>query len=133
MTKLQRKCSEHLKQCFLQKHCAKSVQIRSYFWSIFSRSRTEYGEIGRFSGPYSVRMWENTDQKQLRIWTLFTQQNSQRRLLPNWPLQTAKNSSEYKNILWMVKQLFVRVLVRYFLGYFWKTFLLPQFNTGRYE
>ena len=45
MTKLQRKCSEHLKQCFLQKHCAKSVQIGSYFWSIFSRSRTEYGEI----------------------------------------------------------------------------------------
>ena len=23
--------------------------------------------------PYSVRMWENTDQKKLRIWTLFTQ------------------------------------------------------------
>ena len=23
--------------------------------------------------PYSIRMWENTDQKKLRIWTLFTQ------------------------------------------------------------
>ena len=23
----------------------KSVQIRSYFWSVFSRIRTEYGEI----------------------------------------------------------------------------------------
>ena len=26
-------------------HCVKSVQIRSFFWSIFSRIRTEYGEI----------------------------------------------------------------------------------------
>ena len=26
-------------------HCAKSVQIRSYFWSVFSRIRTEYGEV----------------------------------------------------------------------------------------
>ena len=24
-------------------HCVKSVQIRSYFWSVFSRIRTEYG------------------------------------------------------------------------------------------
>ena len=31
------------------------------FWSRFSRIRTEYGEILRIS-PYSVRMWENTDQ-----------------------------------------------------------------------
>ena len=26
-------------------HCAKSVQIRSVFWSLFSRNRTEYREI----------------------------------------------------------------------------------------
>ena len=25
-------------------HCVKSVQIRSYFWSVFSRIWTEYGE-----------------------------------------------------------------------------------------
>ena len=25
-------------------HCVKSVQIRSFFWSVFSRIRTEYGE-----------------------------------------------------------------------------------------
>ena len=31
------------------------------FWSVFSRIRTEYGEILRIS-PYSVRMRENTDQ-----------------------------------------------------------------------
>ena len=44
-------------------HCVKCVQIRSNFWSVFSRIQTEY----------SVRMRENTDQKLLRIWTLFTQ------------------------------------------------------------
>ena len=26
-------------------HCLKSLQIRSYFWSLFPRIRTEYGEI----------------------------------------------------------------------------------------
>ena len=27
------------------KHCVKNVQIRSFFWSIFSCIRTEYGEL----------------------------------------------------------------------------------------
>ena len=36
-------------------HFVKSVQIRSFFWSLFSRIRTEYGEILRIS-PDSVRM-----------------------------------------------------------------------------
>ena len=53
-------------------HCAKSVQIRSYFWSVFSCIRTKYGKIWSIS-PQPVRMWENTDQKLRRIWTLFTQ------------------------------------------------------------
>ena len=26
-------------------HCLKSVQIRSYFWSVFSCIQTEYGEV----------------------------------------------------------------------------------------
>ena len=26
-------------------HCVKSVQIRSFFWSVFSRIQTEYGEM----------------------------------------------------------------------------------------
>ena len=43
-----------------------------FFCFIFSRIRTEYGEIRSIS-PYSVRMLENTDQKKLHIWTLFTQ------------------------------------------------------------
>ena len=56
----------------LNVHCVKSVQIRSFLWSVFSRIRTEYGELRSIS-PYSVQMRENTDQKNLRIWTLFTQ------------------------------------------------------------
>ena len=50
----------------------KSIQIQSFFWSVFSRIWTEYGEILRIS-LYSVRMPKNTDQKKLRIWKLFTQ------------------------------------------------------------
>ena len=49
-----------------------SVQIRSFFWSVISRIRTEYRDLLRKS-PYSVPIWENTDQKKLRIWTIFTQ------------------------------------------------------------
>ena len=51
-------------KCIL--HCVKRVQIRSFFWSVFSRVQTEYGEILCIS-PYSVRMRENTDQKKLFI------------------------------------------------------------------
>ena len=53
-------------------HFVKSVQIRSFIWSVFSCIRTEYGDLLRKS-PCSVRIQENTDQKKLRIWTLFTQ------------------------------------------------------------
>ena len=53
-------------------HYMKSVQIRIFFWSVFFHIRTEYGEMRSIS-PYSVRMRENTDQKKIRIWTLFTQ------------------------------------------------------------
>ena len=40
--------------------------------SVFSCIRTEQRDLIRKS-PYSVRIQENTDQKQIRIWTLFTQ------------------------------------------------------------
>ena len=46
-----------------KEHCVKSVQIRSFFWSVFSCIWT----------GYPVRIQGNTDQKKLRIWTLFTQ------------------------------------------------------------
>ena len=59
---------------FASKHCVKSVQTRGFFWSVFSRIRTEYGEIRSIS-PHSIRMRENTDQKKLCIWTHFIQGN----------------------------------------------------------
>ena len=43
-------------------HCLKSAQIRSFFWSVFFRIRTEYVEIRSIS-PYSVQIRKNTDQK----------------------------------------------------------------------
>ena len=42
-------------------YCVKCVQIRSFSWSVFSRILN------------LVRMRKKTDQKKLRIWTLFTQ------------------------------------------------------------
>ena len=56
----------------LLKHCVKSVHMRSFFWSVFSCIRTEYGDL-RSKSSHSVRIHENTDQKKIRIWTLFTQ------------------------------------------------------------
>ena len=53
-------------------HCVKSVQIRSFFQSVFSRIHTEYWEILCIS-PYSVRMRGNTNQKNLCIRTVFRQ------------------------------------------------------------
>ena len=53
-------------------HCVKGFQIRSFFWPVFSGIRTKYGEILRIS-LYLVRIQKNTDQKKLRLWTLFTQ------------------------------------------------------------
>ena len=54
---------------FTSQKCVKSVQIRSFFWSVFSSIQTEYGEIQTKYGeilcipPYSVWMRENTCQK----------------------------------------------------------------------
>ena len=55
----------------LNRHDGQIFKLRSFFWSIFSYIWTEYGDLLRHS-PYSVRIQENTDQKKLRIWTLFT-------------------------------------------------------------
>ena len=49
--------SEDLQKNTLRKWCPYS----ELFWSVFSRIRTEYGEIRTIS-PYSVQMWGNTDQ-----------------------------------------------------------------------
>ena len=42
-------------------HCVK-CPYSEFFWSLFSRIRTEYGDLLRKS-PYLVRMQENKDQK----------------------------------------------------------------------
>ena len=49
----------------------KSVQMGSFFWSVFFFIRTEFKDLQRKS-PYLVQIQENTDQKKLRICTLFT-------------------------------------------------------------
>ena len=51
---------------------AKSIEIRSFFWSVFSRIWIEYGDL-RSKSRYSVQIRGNMDQKKLRIWTLFGQ------------------------------------------------------------
>ena len=53
-------------------YCVKSVQRRSFFWSLFSCIWTKYKDLIRKS-LYSVQIRENTDQKKFRIWTLFAQ------------------------------------------------------------
>ena len=53
-------------------HCVNSVQMQSFFRSVYSRTRAKYGDLLRKS-PCSARARENRDQKKLRIWTLFTQ------------------------------------------------------------
>ena len=49
-----------------------NYQIQSFFWSVFSCIFTKYGDL-LCKTPYLVRIQENTDHKELRIWTLFTQ------------------------------------------------------------
>ena len=47
-------------------HYVKSVQIRSFFRSVFSRIWTAYGDLRSIS-PHSLRIRENTNRKKLRI------------------------------------------------------------------
>ena len=71
------KISHTILECmFKHAHFVKSVQIWSFFWSVFSCIRTEYWDL-RSKSPYSVWIQENTEQKKLRIWTLFTQWQKQ--------------------------------------------------------
>ena len=53
-------------------HWVKSVQILSFFWSVFPCIWTEYVDLNSKS-PYSVRIQENKDQEKLRIWALLKQ------------------------------------------------------------
>ena len=51
-------------------HSVKKVQIRSFFWSVFSRIRTEYGEI--LLSVFSPNAGKYGPEK-IGIWTLFMQ------------------------------------------------------------
>ena len=57
---------------FIVSYTVWSVQTRSFLWFVFFCIRTEYGDL-RSKSPYSLWIQENTDQKKLRISTLFTQ------------------------------------------------------------
>ena len=46
---------------YLSLSLRKKCPYSELFWSVYSRIRIESGEIWSIS-PYSVRMWENTDQ-----------------------------------------------------------------------
>ena len=52
----------HEEQKYLSITLPEKCPYLDFFWSVFSPIRTEYGEILHIS-PYSVRMRENTDQK----------------------------------------------------------------------
>ena len=78
-----------------------SVQIRSYFWSVFSCIRTEYEDLLRKS-PYSVRIKEKKDQKYLRIWTLFTL----------WSLLERSFSQSFKRHFFLVKIIVIIIVFR---------------------
>ena len=60
------------KRTYVNCHWAKNVQIGSFFWSVFSHIWTKYGDL-RSKSLYSVQIRENTDQRYLRIRTLFKQ------------------------------------------------------------
>ena len=59
---------------YIHIHWVRSVQIRSFFWSVISCIRTKYGGL-LCKSPYSVQIQENRDQKKLCIWTILTQWN----------------------------------------------------------
>ena len=42
-------------------------------WGLVEQEEPPFLTTWIIISPYSVRMWENTDQKKLRIWTLFKQ------------------------------------------------------------
>ena len=70
-------------------HCVKSIQIRSVFWSVFSCRRPKYENLIT-SSPYSTKIGENGDQKNVRIWKLFTQCKFATILSNNSPIKVAK-------------------------------------------
>ena len=63
-----RTCSEKQVLFFVRSHCVKSVLIGVFSGPYFPAFGLNTGK-----SPYSVQIWENTDQKRLPIWTFFAQ------------------------------------------------------------
>ena len=82
-----------------------------FFSGSYSGILTEHGEIWSIS-PYSVRLRENTDQKKLRIWKLFTQyqlQNTLKQLRGNIKelnsgdiIKLKMLSKDFHHLLWLL-------------------------------
>ena len=53
--------------------CLLSLQTESFFWSAFSHISIKYKDILLCYSPNLILVRENTDQKKLLIWTLYTQ------------------------------------------------------------
>ena len=94
---------------------------------VFSRVWTEYGEI-RSIFPYSVQIREGTDQKKLRIWTLFTQcvSSTLRRYLMQY---VKKYKQEYLGAE-QIKEYKTKKNSTIVLRIFWQS---PRKNTGGIE
>ena len=77
----------------------KSVQMQSFFWSVFSRIWTKYGEIRSIS-PYSVRIRENSDQKKTPYLDTFHAVCVEiEQLRVNWPEAVSKGALRKKVFL----------------------------------
>ena len=109
-------------------HCVKSVRIRSYFWSVFSRIQAEYGEIRSIS-RYSVRMRENTDQKNSEYGRfsrsgLFFSKNTDPKT--DWtktysePCETSNN--------YFRKKLYLRYLTGFWIRFYWTKLQITEFQ-----
>ena len=62
--------------------CVKSAQIRSFFWSVFSRIRTEYEDLLRNTDSVEIR--ENRDQKNSVFGHFFAQWSCLRNKIKEW-------------------------------------------------
>ena len=91
---------------FQTAHYVKSVQIRRFFWSVFSCIWTEYWDLR----SKSVQTQENTDQKNPRIRTLFTQcalKKTTHITCKGFQLFTYELKEQKKQLAYWVRSLFI--------------------------
>ena len=86
----------------LQKTLRKKCPYSELFWSTFSRTRNEYGEIWSIS-PYSVQMRENSDQNNSE-YGRFSRSEKHRK-------DKCFSLQMIRNLLWSLNVLLLRVLL----------------------